>query len=189
MRHVLTPLALAAAILPATAHAADQLDCVSSGYSAQQQAVLDAHVAAFEISDMDTQKRPVEVISIIEQRAQQCARQLGWSDAASDAAGLYHLGSLTAGSIRRKHPEAAAVMDKIDTDLSDADRERFWSIMTSATGAGDTKKQPTSDDFMFIGMVIMRFQPDVDTAQQNTIGALMGMEALLRNTQATFSEL
>lgn len=189
MKYLLASLALGAASLPATAQAADQLDCIAAGYSAEQQAVLDAHVAAFEISDMDTQERPMDVISIIEERAQQCASELGWSDDASDAAGLYHFGSLTAGSIRQKHPEAAAVIDKIDTELTDAERERFWSIMTFATGAGGTQSAPTNDDFMFVGMIILRFQPGADAEQQETIGALIGMEALLRSTEATFSEL
>lgn len=189
MKYLLSSLALAAASLPATAHAADQLDCIAAGYGAEQQAVFDAHIAAFEISDMDTQERPTDVISIIEERAKQCASEHGWSDNASDAASQYHFGSLTAGSIRQKHPQAAVVIDKIDTELPDADRERFWSIMTFATGAGGEKTAPTNDDFMFVGMVILRFQPGSDMDQQETIGALIGMEALLRNTEATFSEL
>lgn len=189
MKYLLASLALGAAALPATAHAADQLDCISNGYDAEQQAVLDGYVAAFDISDMDTSERPMDVLDIIEERAQQCATEHGWSADASDAAGLYHFGFLTAGSLRQKHPEAALVIDKIDTELPDADRERFWSIMTFATGAGGEKAEPTNDDFMFVGMIILRFQPGADMDQQETIGALIGMEALLRNTEATFSEL
>lgn len=189
MKYFWASLALAGSALPASAQVADQLDCIATGYSAEQKAVLDAYVAAFEISDMDIKDRPLEVLAIIDERALECASEYGWSVEASEAAGLYQFSDLTADSIAQKYPEAKVVLDKIDTELPDAERERFWSIMTSATGAAGIEIQPTNADFMFIGTTILRFSPGISEDEQNIVGSLIGMEALLRHTEATFSEL
>lgn len=84
--------------------------------------------------------------------------------------------------------QAADQLDCISAGYT-AERERFWSIMTSALGAAGMKTQPTNDNVLVIGVTILRFWPGAGEHEQNTIGALIGMEALLRHTEATFSEL
>lgn len=183
-RAILTACVMAA---PVPAFAADNLECMLGNYSADQDAVINKYIAEFELADMDQDLAPDEVMSVIDERMVPCAAMHEWSEEASEAAGLYRLSDLTIKAIAQKHPNAAEILRRVETDLSAEESTRFWQIMESVTTDGGA--EPTDDDFYFIGIIMLRFQPDADEELQNSFGALAGMKVLMRSVEATFSEL
>lgn len=169
------------------AQAADNIGCIESGYSAQDQASLDDFVAGFTIETFEDPKPPAIIKDVLGKRAKVCAAQYGWSDDAAIAALTMQISALSERGLRRSLPEAAAVVDRVDTDLSVDDRKRFWGIVREL--GSETNEQINDDDSMFFGQSIMMLGADGSEKMSGEIGVLLALVSAQRDIRRDFSTL
>lgn len=189
MMRISHQLIVAASLLavPASVQAADNIDCISSGYSAQEQALLDGFVADFTIDQFNDPTPPTEMVDVVGERAELCAANHGWSDAAVEAAMMMEISALSERGLRLSAPESAAIVDRVDTDLSAGDRSRLWGIIDKL--ASDSADQPSESDFMFLGLKILQLGADGSDKTSSEIGALLALMSMQRTARSKFPAL
>jgi hypothetical protein len=71
--------------LTVPAHAANNLDCMDSGYTPEQQAVADAFVAGVNPDNVRAGP-PADLQALVNTRSEVCGAQHGWTEGARDMA-------------------------------------------------------------------------------------------------------
>lgn len=118
---------IAAAHGPAIAQTSDPFACMDTGYSAADQARIDAYVAGFDLEQMDPEEPLSEALA---RRATECAGSLG---AGALMPLLQHqFSALMIDGIAARQPEVIETVRRIDTKLDPALRARFYRVFEAS---------------------------------------------------------
>ena len=153
----LIPAALIAAAIPAPAMAQtpEALACMETGYSEQEQAVINEYIATFDLESMDGNDALAEALGL---RASACAGAEIFDEDLAMAMIQYQFAGLSLRGIETVRPDVVAVIRRIDTDLPADHRARFYSIFeTSVFGdplTGEERAMTAEEDAFFSDTVL-----------------------------------
>ncbi len=192
MRHWNMIGAACAAVVLASASpvaAAENLDCMDSGYDASSAAVIDTFVAAARADNM-RELAVAELDVAIALRARQCADLRGWSDAAAAQAVRYRTGAIILVAFRRNAPIDAAAIGRMDAVIDGADRALLTRTVETmqrigAGGAGE----PSADELALIREVVAAPQVAMTTEIGRFIGSWMAARVVSRDAATQFATL
>ncbi|MDR0780191.1 MAG: hypothetical protein LBF16_05790 [Pseudomonadales bacterium] len=122
------------------AAAAMNIDCISSGYSAEQQATITAQVSVFTMADMGDHMFSA-LLPMIHDRAEACAQQYGWSPDAMEQAIRYLLATFMQGGLEHSQVMSEDEVRNFKAVIVWADQERLLStmapILNGSSGSDD----------------------------------------------------
>ena len=176
--------------LPATAHAAENLDCAIVVSGDAEAAKLDRYVEEFSSETFDEDLMSQGVMEVLAGQIEACAAENSWSEQASEMAFLYSMSLLNERGMRQSAPIAADILRQIDNDIPASERDRFWAI--AQTIAGDITElgeavMPDDDDIVFLGEILERLDPGGSESTDEDVGALMTMIILKRQAKDLFA--
>lgn len=192
MRRAILAFGLLAAVLPAPAFAEDNLRCVISGYSDEQQEIVSAYRAAYDIEALRDPSGSTEVMAVNGQRAAQCAGEHGWNQEATTAARQYGWRYLSADFILHAMPlEPAQKLDLLSR-YDAADREQLIDAISAASGnpiLGRERRAPTDEDFAVVDSVVRLSEHTDGFTYGVWLGAWLTMSLLRDDTADRFAAL
>ncbi|WP_209347835.1 hypothetical protein [Pontixanthobacter sp. CEM42] len=173
------------------AFAADNIDCGLTGYSAEQQKVLDTYQSGFTTKGMEDLERQAPMIDAVSDRILACGDQNGWSDAAADAAFDYATTMIDERALRLFSPSASSIVDRVDSELPAGERDRIWKIIGAASDVEGIESESSinEEDILFLGATLMKLDPLSDDDTVEAVGALLAMVVARRRALAEFSAL
>jgi len=191
LRHRIAAGSIAAALfaIPLGAHAADHLDCMAQGYDAEQEKVIESFVGSFDTKSLKSEPSGA-LMGALSARAGACADQHGWSPNAILNAVFHQTGAMMEAGLRRHSPLSDADMVRLLRAINRADQQRLWPILENMMGpfmSGEEAEEPSKDDNLYLGLVILSSGiPDNDTSTKFA-GALLAAQAIQRLAAKRFA--
>lgn len=150
-------VAAALASISTEATAAENLDCVDSGYSAAEQARFDSFAAGFDLAAWGTQGPPADIMQMVSTRVGACARLHGWSDDAARYATLFKLGRIGLAGSEHNGTLNDSHISGLRKSITPEDI-RKGKIVFEQMGEAYNKgtAMPAESPDMFVGRLIMR---------------------------------
>lgn len=180
-------IAAAALAVPVSAQTPDVLACMDSGYSPEDQALMDAYVADFSFETMDGSD---ELAMALGWRATECGAGSLEDDASVMAMIMYRLADLSMKGIAKTRPDIVAVIGRIDTQLPAENRARFYAIFEDSVFAAKDEDQPraiTPEEDEFFSNTILDPPVNGTMEQAEMIGAYLAARILRQEAIDQFS--
>lgn len=119
---------LAAALLclvaPSAARAAENLDCMESGYSEAGWATIEAFIAGFDFRRPNAPAPAYQ--AVLSARAEACAAEHGWSTDAKTVALQYRRAAFMDAALRRHAPVSPEAIERMEAALAATDEGQVW---------------------------------------------------------------
>jgi hypothetical protein len=166
VRSFLALVAAALSFLCAPAMAADDLDCVDSGYSTGDQARLDESARDFDLAAWGTKGPPADVMDIIVVRVRACATLHNWSDEAADNALAFKMARFCLEGSEQNGSLSAGHIAALRKSVTPEDMKRGKALfveMSNATREGTSAPSDSLD--MLVGRIILRSGVPVEKAR------------------------
>jgi len=169
-------VALTVATLPcvgAPVRAAENLDCVDSGYNAPDQARFGSFVKGFDLVAWAAQGPPADIMQILTTRVSDCAKSNGWSEAAARYAMAFKMARVGLAGAEGSGLLNANDLAALRKSITPADFEKgkfLFGQMSAAHRSG--AKMPSESPDMFVGRLIMR--SGVPAERATAAGAWIG---------------
>ncbi|MCK0128156.1 hypothetical protein [Erythrobacter sp. F6033] len=123
----ITALSLVGAFVAMPAHAADNVDdllaCVDTGYTADEQAVLDRYIEEYSINDTEVSQ---SLGMALRRRVLECTD--GGDTSMNMMLSQHQFALLSQRGIQATRPDVVEVVRRIDTQLSETDNARFMAL-------------------------------------------------------------
>ncbi|MDN3645190.1 hypothetical protein QWY75_03090 [Pontixanthobacter aestiaquae] len=171
--------------------AAENIECSLTGYSDEQQKVLDTYQSGFTTKGLEDLERQAPMIDAVSDRILVCAEQHSWSDEAADAAFYYATTVIDERALRAFSPSASSVVDRVDSELTAGERDRVWKIIGAASDVEATENEQgmNDEDVLFLGAILLKLDPESDDETIESVGALLAMVSARRVALAEFATL
>jgi hypothetical protein len=184
-----TLLVLAAACGAAPAAAAEHLDCMDSGYTADELAAVETYSAGFDMMTAGGPPPP-PVMAAVNRRATACAQEHQWSDTAAGEARAYRLVSVIRATLQRHSPIDAAAMARLNAAIDAADHDTMVSIFAAISAAARGQGPPLSAaQARQLDAVVSAAGVEDTDLNQRFIGAWMAARVLRRESALRFARL
>lgn len=173
-RSLLALLGAASFCAVAPARAADNLDCVDSGYSTADQARLDGFAKSFDLAAWSTQGPPADIKEMVIDRADACAQLHGWSGEAVGYALVFKMARIGLAGSEQNGGLTAGQIAGLRKSITPQDMQKgklvFGQMMQARR---DGTAMPAESPEMFVGRLILRAGVPVEhaTAAGGWIGA------------------
>jgi len=190
-RTILPVLIVGTAFSATASRAADNLDCVSTGYTAEIAAEIDSFQGIFNAGNGWGPELPQSVFGAVTGRAGQCAEQHGWSPEAIEDAVFFQMFSILRGGVARGTPLSSTQMQRVDQALAGPDQERLRAIVgrqVDSVLGGAEAPEPTEAENMFIGRLILRAGVPVTEENGHYVGAYMASVVMPQVIAARFAD-
>lgn len=181
--------ALLFAAAPTDVRAADHLDCMAQGYDAEQEQVIASFIAALDAADQKSEPSG-PLMAALSAHAGACADRHGWSPAAILNAIFHQTGAMMEAGLRGNSPLSDADMARLEKAIAGADQQRLWPILERMMGplmTGAEAGEPSADDTLYLGLVIMSSGIPVDERNTKFAGALLAAQAIQRLAAQRFA--
>lgn len=174
------------ALWSSPALAADHLECIESGNSAEQNAYFQNFVDRFHISELSGGGRPpAEMMEIIQGRADACASQHNWSREAAEHSVLFRLTKVLQTALRAHMPISEEQLARYDAIVAGADQARLRRIFGVAV-----EPAPANDaDDEFLGELIARSGMPMTEANAKFAGAWLASVLVSKHMTEQFAAL
>lgn len=183
-----TVFGAATAVVPS--HAAENLECIESGYTAAEQKVFDDFYAGFSMGKLDEDGSSDAHIGAISRRAGDCAERNDWQSDAIKQAILYRMSTMLAKALELKTPLTPEQLGRLDKALAEADQEKLRSILGPQIEAGmqgNEGPEMSDDDQVYLGLVVLGAGLPLDQTHSEYVGALLGARMMARIAAEKFA--
>ncbi|WP_379921158.1 hypothetical protein [Erythrobacter sp. R86502] len=183
-------LAGAALLLSSGAMARDraELQCIESGYTAEERAEIDELLPDVNMLD-DAGDATMDAIgTVVGDVAIDCADTYEWNDSEFEAALFYELGRLVETAIRRHGPLPQVDVTNIDAALAKGDRSALWAALEEQVNigiAGEDASVGEANAKVFEDFV-MEIGFGMDEATAELVGAFLATLAMQRMSARNF---
>lgn len=183
--------AFAFALANTSTMAAEHIDCVDSGYIAEDQATLDGYIDGFTIEAWGAGGPPSNVMTIIAARVRTCGASNGWSlDAMQDAL-LYKVASVGMAGVESASPLSAEQFAQLDDAMTPDDKveiAKIFDSMRQAQAEGRIYEAPKQSPEMFIGRLILRSGIPASPENSRWAGGWLAVKTLQDQRRAKFAQ-
>ena len=187
------PIALAGVwigLMAAPAASAQGIECMDSGYSADETRDVDRFVEDFRPRFDRPLQLPQTWMPVMTRRAGECADAHDWSPAAIEEAVFYRLASILKRALEERSPLTASQMARLTTAIASADQERLHRVfgaMLEATFEGRQPPEPSQADKIYFGRLLMRTGVPLNQEIAVYVGAYMGAIVMVRRSRDRFA--
>lgn len=190
LRTMAAAIAALGVTMGAPADAAENLDCIDKGYTAEQQAVLDAYIGRFNMESWSKNGVPSEVLTVIVDRVRACASMHGWSAEAAQHALLFKLARIGVAGVETTGPLSPAQILQVRNAMTAEDKIKVRAIfgaMVKAYGEGTLERSPRETPDMFIGKLILRSGIPTTTKNVRAAGGWLAASVLVEQYAEFFA--
>lgn len=137
------PLAGALLFLAASpVAAAEQLDCMESGYSDADSATIEAFIAGFDFRRPNAPAPAYQ--AVLSARAEACAAEHGWSNDAKTVALQYRRAAFMDAALRRHAPVSPEAIGRMEAALAATDEGQVWQASCALQRRDGRASRPIS---------------------------------------------
>lgn len=188
MRCLSVMFAAALAAAPLVAQAEENLDCVASGYTADERAAMNGHVASYRyVSGAGASDAEQSIGIVATEVVQRCATEFGWSEDAFILATMNEYSRQLERGLRENGQLDGDLLRQIDGMLL-SDGGAIWPIsermVMSALGEGDGMTEADSEA---LTVLAERLGIADEPFTQQVVGALLGAMAMQRIGRRLFA--
>lgn len=183
---------LAAAALmmaqPALAAGPDDLACMATSYSPEQQAKIDALLPQFKVENGGNDPVANQMGEVIVIAASTCMAQLGWRDDQLMPAVLFEAGRLMELAYVQYGPMTSEEIARLEAALAKGDRTALWAALEGEVRTGLTGEPggPGNNNAILYGQFMLEAGFGFDMVKAEQIGILLGAKAMQRFSQREF---
>lgn len=167
-------LAFGLATVAANARAAEHIDCVDTGYEAEQAALLSRVENEFSMAEWSGEGVSAEVLTAVSARAGQCADVHNWSPDAIEQSIFYRLGSLLATGLEKQAPISPAQMERLKEVVRTTDKTQLYAVVGPMIDAGMEGREESASNqaqLLFLSRLVLKTGMPATKANSEFVGA------------------
>ncbi|MDG2003473.1 MAG: hypothetical protein P8J20_09095 [Novosphingobium sp.] len=168
---------LGALLASSPSQAANGLECILGGYTAEQQQVFADYYSGFTAASLEQEDASDAHVNAIATRAVACAGLHSWPPDAITNAVYYRLSNMLAHALELKTPLTPEQMVSLNATLENADQTRLRATLgpgIEASMAGEEGPEMSDEDKTYLGLLVIQAGLPTDRPSSEFFGALLG---------------